>query len=65
MSVCKVCDNEYTRRHPHQQFCSRACYVEGAVVPKFEPTGKDFLDWAEEHRPEWIEEWKLGVVNPE
>ena len=59
MSVCEVCGSAYKEVHEQQRFCSRGCYAEGVVIPTFgEPTARDFLDWAEEFRPEWIEEWQ-------
>ncbi len=58
MNTCEVCGDEYKEVHAKQQYCSRECYRAGVAIPPFEPTGKDFLDWAEEFRPEWIEEWK-------
>ena len=58
MSTCEVCGDRYKEVNTQQRFCSRACYAEGVTIPTFEPTDRDFLDWAEEFRPEWIEEWK-------
>lgn len=58
MKVCIVCGMAYKQRHQNHWFCSRECYAKGTVVPPREPNGKDFLEWAEEFRPEWIEEWK-------
>ena len=64
MSVCEICQSEYRERSAHQRFCSRECYRKGVEIPVLEPTGKDFLDWAAEFRPEWIEEWRMrrGVL---
>lgn len=61
MSVCEVCGSAYKEVHERQRFCSRECYAEGVVIPTFEPTGKDFLDWAEQHRPEWVAEWRSFI----
>ena len=63
MSVCEVCGLAYKEVHSKQQYCSRECYANVAEVSPREPTAKDFLDWAEEFRPEWVEEWK-AVATP-
>ena len=48
MSVCEVCGSVYKEVHEQQRFCSRECYAEGVVIPTFEPTARDFLDWCED-----------------
>lgn len=64
MKVCEVCGTAYKEVHSQQQYCSRECYADGVVIAPREPNGKDFLEWAEEFRPEWVAEWK-SVVNSE
>lgn len=56
---CVQCDQVFEKRHLNQQFCTRSCYNKGVVILPAEPDAKDFRDWAEQFRPEWLEEWRM------
>lgn len=53
------CGEAFVKHHFNQQFCTRSCYNKGVTILPAEPGAKDFMDWTERFRPEWLEEWRM------